>query len=608
MKYQTKILIYILFAVIFFIISCKDQHTEELLNIADTHIEEHPDSALQILNQIDSNDISDNGQLAYYYLLRSQALYKTNQKQTAKDLDFSINYYGDNGNYPLLQRALFYRAEINYERDPTDLDSIVSDYLDAEQLITNKSDSLLVFRIYNSLRVIYMEHSDLDKDLEYSKKEVDYTERHHNMQDRLLAYLDYTNALRTNDDTLKADSYIDKIRHLVQYKTPDLDNNLYCTFGYYHAQHKNYKEAIAYYKKALAKNEDYSTITDLTEALLATENVDEARLWINRLMQSGNKESYYAAHQFLSQINESIGNYQQAYLHLKTADSIDILRKYFVDCLDIEGSTIKYDLAAKEWEKEENIWKAIIICALIVIMILTLWIFTSIKLYKKKQKIQTLEISLANNKQIFEQLLDNRSQSFHEKTLQMERAIQNEKEKVDELRNLLKSKDLKLDRNLQVYTQQLKQKQKLVERTIKLYKDKELELTNKNKRLAQEQAETKASYERCLECVFRVMQNERNILYSKDKQIDFLTGYELVRPDYIELLNQPDYKFTPLNKTICLLYSMGKTSLEITKLLGCTIEALKQNRFRLMHRIEDISSLNIFYEHLFSENKGNEML
>ena len=70
----TKIIFVILCAII--LAGCGNQQNRETLNLAESVMDEQPDSALTLLKQIDGNQILSVSQSARYALLYSQALDK----------------------------------------------------------------------------------------------------------------------------------------------------------------------------------------------------------------------------------------------------------------------------------------------------------------------------------------------------------------------------------------------------------------------------------------------------------------------------------------------------------------------------------------------------
>ena len=124
MTIYKKIFFYIigLTTVIFLAISCKRQGgIREKLDLADSLIEDRPDSSLNILKDISKDDLKGNKEKARYSLLMSMALDKNYIDTTTFDvLQPAIDYYLKKGTPDEKLRTYYYQGRIyqnRYERD-----------------------------------------------------------------------------------------------------------------------------------------------------------------------------------------------------------------------------------------------------------------------------------------------------------------------------------------------------------------------------------------------------------------------------------------------------------------------------------------------------------
>lgn len=82
--------------------------------------------------------------------------------------------------------------------------------------------------------------------------------------------------------------------------------------------------------------------------------------------------------------------------------------------------------------------------------------------------------------------------------------------------------------------------------------------------------------------------------------------YAKVTPDFYQLLNKiPNPKLTPYAQTVCILYHMGKSNQEIITLMGCSKEALRQCRYRIVCKIKEQKELSVLQTIL--QNRTNEL-
>ena len=115
-----NLLLLIVTAILF---GCKQNNGDiELLSHADSIMEQHPDSALLLLQSIGDTIDFREAQRAYYLLLLTQAEYKCDTIQTVDTLlDYSINHYRKTSNESLLARSLYYRGMTQFYRGKPDI-------------------------------------------------------------------------------------------------------------------------------------------------------------------------------------------------------------------------------------------------------------------------------------------------------------------------------------------------------------------------------------------------------------------------------------------------------------------------------------------------------
>lgn len=283
------------------------------------------------------------------------------------------------------------------------------------------NDSVLLAASYNTIGSNYSEFSEFDKSIDYYKKALFY-------------------ANKTLSDTLK-------------FKANNNLGNLYCF------EKKQYKTGIQYYKKAIfyskrIPNNTYTLLTslNLTWAYFDDSNFEEGLEFLNYSNANFNRygtESlsivhqmingmYYAhifdynkakihferaialgyehnelndvsyAHHEFSKMLFKLGNYKDAYIHLKKFDELkekiyneDKLFKASIAGLNLELDEYKRELTKVELIKDaqnQNLRKSkiIVILFVIVLFVLLMLIFTLIRNNSFKRKINR-ELTIANN-------------------------------------------------------------------------------------------------------------------------------------------------------------------------------------------------------------------
>lgn len=164
-----KVILFIF--IVTFISACHfSTEIDKKLSDAETIMEDNPDTALYILNNIDTTSFNSHRQKALYYLLHVQAEFKTYQKKITNDslLEFSIEYFENNNEQELLARSLFYRGrtmEIYRKQIFEALPYIKRSQYVAEEV----NDLLLLSKIYESLGNITNNSQNFNDALKYNK-------------------------------------------------------------------------------------------------------------------------------------------------------------------------------------------------------------------------------------------------------------------------------------------------------------------------------------------------------------------------------------------------------------------------------------------------------
>ncbi len=97
--------------------SCTPKDVRDKLSEAESIMEEDPDSALHIINAIDTINLKSKKDWAKYALLNVQARTKTNEIITSDSLiSRAVTYYQEKGDSPDLMKSLFYNADILYNQ------------------------------------------------------------------------------------------------------------------------------------------------------------------------------------------------------------------------------------------------------------------------------------------------------------------------------------------------------------------------------------------------------------------------------------------------------------------------------------------------------------
>ena len=174
------ILLFLLLAMI----ACNDpKSVTDTLHRAETLMNEHPDSALSILNAVSPDEMGQNSTRAHYALLYTQTQDKNYIDETNDSLiTVAVDYYRniDDTRHKFL--SYYYKGRVLANAENY-LDATTC-YMEAEQLADAVGDDYLVGLLYAELGRIYRLYYDYPKSLEAHQKAAECYERAGKIQHR----------------------------------------------------------------------------------------------------------------------------------------------------------------------------------------------------------------------------------------------------------------------------------------------------------------------------------------------------------------------------------------------------------------------------------------
>lgn len=149
--------------------ACGDKTSvTDVLNRAETLMDEHPDSSLTLLRTLTLDDFQQEANRARYALLHSQALDKNYIDVTSDSIiSVAVDYYQDEEDVRNKFLSYYYmgRVHANGERYA----KAVLSFLESEKLCKEIDDGYLIGLLYMQLGYIYKEYYDYSKSLESFK-------------------------------------------------------------------------------------------------------------------------------------------------------------------------------------------------------------------------------------------------------------------------------------------------------------------------------------------------------------------------------------------------------------------------------------------------------
>ena len=305
----------ILFVCLSLIFGCQHSRTyTNLIEIDSLLRQEMVDSAIQKIQTIviDSNDKEAT---AYYYLLKTQTMYKAYQPiKTDSQINISCDYYKRSNDKEKYARSLLYRG--NVRADLGKAVEAMKDYKTAEEIMNDVDDDVLKHNIFFMISYVYLSHSEYSMALDNLKKAIKCATKtgrydylvYDNKQSAAIYYnmAQYDSCYYYINKSIQA---IDSIpKRLTKYRS-QLWNNLGVTY-YKMNDMKNAKQALTKSLSIIPLGSAYATLAQISlkerDTIKAVAQLEEGL----KVPDSRKIEMYLV--NVLSQIEQERGNYQRA--------------------------------------------------------------------------------------------------------------------------------------------------------------------------------------------------------------------------------------------------------------------------------------------------------
>lgn len=446
----------VLFLVIVFLLfSCNSQHknTDRAMDIAERVVEEHPDSALALLDSVIIPSQLNKTRYHRYMLLLLQAKDKSYRDVTGDTLIFvTKQYYTERNDLPHAAMAAYYCGRVRFEQQ--DYKSAMTQYVEAEKYTEDSPNMNLKALIQSAMGAALSKQMLSVQALPHFHRAVEYFRQAGNLKNEMISYqlignsclikgeadsaLHYYNKTLQMAKKLKDSIHIAGIKQNIGilYKELEEDNAL---------AKRNFFEAMKY-----TGGNDYSRICLKLADIYSTENkMDSAEWYMQQALshlQDG-KDTYMVAdiYNTLATIKEREADYKMSAQYYKEyANYQDSIFKETrrITLLDIEKKykfeQLKNDNMALALEKQH----VLSFSAICIIFLLLLGFFLYkryIKSQKREQEAEQKIVQLMNMaKSVDEKDNSFRNMLLHQfdiikKTATLERYIQKGDEKSGKL-------------------------------------------------------------------------------------------------------------------------------------------------------------------------------
>jgi DNA-binding CsgD family transcriptional regulator/cell division protein FtsB len=176
--------------------ACSDpKHVIEPLHRAEALMNEHPDSALNLLKGIAQPELKTQEHRARYALLYSQALDKNFIDLTSDSLiNIAVDYYKDRDDVRAKFLSYYYQGRIY--TNANNLTQATLAYLEAEQLVDELGDGYAAGLLYKQIGLIYNSYYDFPKGLQAHQQAIEHFTKANKPVHRIQAMLTLSNIHR----------------------------------------------------------------------------------------------------------------------------------------------------------------------------------------------------------------------------------------------------------------------------------------------------------------------------------------------------------------------------------------------------------------------------
>ena len=339
------------------ITGCRKQYpvAEKLLQ-AEAVMNEHPDSALNLLKGIEQPELQTREHHARYALLYSQALDKNYIDLTSDSLiSIAVDYYKDRDDVKAKFFSYYYQGRIyTNANNPT---QATLAYMEAEQLVDELGDDYAAGLLYTQMGNIYRNYYDYPKALQSYRLSTEYFHKADKPLHKLYGMLRQSSIYKSmNKET---DSFHILYNTLIEAKETNQTSIIHSCLGDLIMLCLNMdkqEEAVSFYNELI----NHYSIERMTSSFYASlgllmakeKNVEKSQLYINKAWERARTQSdsihlYYIS----SQVEQLSSSYQKAFSDLE--QSITLQNRSVREALQQPILTTQMDFLRQKMELQK---------------------------------------------------------------------------------------------------------------------------------------------------------------------------------------------------------------------------------------------------------------
>ena len=399
MKHTSRHTIYICGILLFLMITgCRKQYpvAEKLLQ-AEAVMNEHPDSALNLLKGIEQPELQTRAHHARYALLYSQALDKNYIDLTSDSLiNIAVDYYKDCDDVRAKFFSYYYLGRIY--TNANNLTQATLAYMEAEQLVDELGDDYATGLLYNQMGTIYRDYYDFPKALESYRLSTEHYHKADKPLHKLYGMLSQSAIYKTMGK--ETDSFHILYNTLTEAKETNQTSVIKHCLGdliLLCLDMDKQEEALAFYNDFInhysIERMNSSFYAGLSLLMAREKNVEKSQFYINKAWERARTQSdsihlYYIS----SQVEQLSSSYQQAFSDLE--QSITLQNRSVREALQQPILTTQLDFLRQKMELQKykvQSEKQMRIIGVVLTILLAVAAVYAVSVYIKRQREKYLK-------------------------------------------------------------------------------------------------------------------------------------------------------------------------------------------------------------------------
>lgn len=511
-----------IFIIILVLIGCKNDKTLNKLQEIDNLLSiEKPDSAFFEINKIKISRLKDERDSAYYYLLKTQTLYRLYKPVTSDSMiNYSIRYYEKFIDNEKLARSYYYKGVTIY--DLGRIKDAILNIKKSETLAIKRNDAVLLHKIYEALTLFNANGEEYDLAMKYAKLALYYSYKANNKNWMTYAL---NNVAGIYEDMGMKDSavfYANKCIPLLQYVPKNDWIYILTNIGTSYIS-KNRDMAEHYLKKSLSIHPGTNTYFALATIYNKEGKNKEANTCWEKALQTKDLKLKTAALQAMFDSKYKEKNYQAA---CDLSKQILTTNKDFYEEREynqVKETQLKYDNEIKTARERQYIAYVTVIAMTLGLLILILLIYNKYKSTKTR------------NEMMQDQMMIN---SYSTEISRLKTSSNDHNEKIDELKKKLTDLQSKQSR--------------ILFKGRKLYNG--------------------------------IMDGGTIVLWNKDDFTCFIEYYRLLNLPFVIHIEEDYDSLSPKNKFYEIMHHIGKTDEDISRVMGVTAVTIRVTKKRIKEK------------------------